>query len=307
MRVGVLTSWRVPCGVYQYSARLAEALARRPDTDPVILAGRADEHRSVPEESSMEVHDTGQIGLWRDDGQYSLDVDTIFGLELDVVHVQYQSMLVREPDLQRLREGFRGVYAVTFHDNCLAPSFPVDVFDLRFTHRHGVGVGAETIPFGIEDRAPVVRTFGLGRTRSDLVAPVCERNGWVFEDAASHEPIHGGGQQWRTHEDLVAWLRGADVVVLWYDDNAAAGSSQAVRTAMAARRQVFSNDTSWFGDLPGNTRGYAKVHDLEHLEKRLVEHFRRGYVESNSWDHVAQRLVYDYKTVAAAKGIEIGA
>ncbi len=309
MRVGVLASHRVPCGIAEYTNRLVEALERRDDIEPVLLALRADGHRSVPEDlDGVEVVDIGTIGLWRDDGVYSLDAERILGLGLEALHVQYQSMLVNQDPLADLATRFDGTAAITFHDNCLLPDFPHDAFDLRFTHRAGVGGGsAEVIPFGIEERPPVVRTFGLGRSRADYLAPICERRGWVFEDVSSHEPIHGGGQAWRSHSDLVDWLRGADAIVLYYDDNPAAGSSQAVRTAMAARRPVFVNDATWFGDLPTQLRqsysgvSFEKVATLDDLEWALAELFSRPYVEENSWDYVASLLCERYAAVSLAR------
>jgi hypothetical protein len=301
MRVGVLTSHRVPCGVAQYSERFVEALSRIPDIEPVILAGRADEHRSVPEEWSGEVHDVADIGLWRDDQTYNLDIIKILGLDLDAIHVQYQSMLFDQEDLCCLANRFYGVKAITFHDNCQRPDFPYRAFDLRFTHRANVGQG-EVIPFGIEDRPPVVRTFGLGRTRSDYIRPICERNGWVFESAASHEPIQGGGQAWRAHNDLIEWLRGADAIVLWYDDNGMAGSSQAARTAIASRRPVITNDTTWFSDLPEWMVGYKKVASLEALEDALSDEFTRDYVQQNSWNSVAHTITERYRGALVSRG-----
>lgn len=304
MRIGLLASHRVPCGVAQYTERLAEALARTEDAEPVILAGRADEHRSVPEEWPGEVHDAATIGLWRDDGVYTLDALTIWEkYNLDVLHVQYQSMLFDQQALAPLARCFHencGPTAITFHDNCQRPDFPYDAFDLHFSHRFNIGPpNVEVIPFGIEDRPPVVRTFGLGRTRADYIQPICERNGWIFEDASSHEPIQGGGQNWRTHEDLIQWLRGADAIVLWYDDNGMAGSSQAARTAMASRRPVVTNDTTWFSDLPRRTDGYTKVRDLQELEMTLSGLLHRGYAHRNSWDAVARILMDRYSRLGA--------
>jgi hypothetical protein len=249
--------------------------------------------------------------LWRDDGIYGLDSDKILAEDaLDVVHVQYQSMLFNQTSLSvlgrmlhspRMTERTPTPYAITYHDNCQRPDFPYGAFDLHFTHRWNVGPPmAEVVPFGIEERPPIVRTFGLGRSRSDLIAPICEANGWVFESAATHEPIQGGGQTWRTHDALISWLRGADAIVLWYDDVGPAGSSQAARTAMAARRPVITNDTTWFSDLPNRAHGgsgplYAQVGTPEALERYLTDLFERSYVEQNSWDHVAALLLERYE------------
>lgn len=297
MRIGILTSWRVPCGVYQYSARFADALAEI-GHEPVILAGRADEHRSVPEESEHEVHDTTTIGMWSDDGQYSI-IKGIVNLNLDAIHVQYQSMLFTQPILMTLLRDTNCPLAVTFHDKCQHPSFPYRIFDLKFSHRWDVGPNnVEVIPFGIEDKPPVIRTFGLGRSRFDFIQGICSRNGWVAESTASHEPIFGGGQAWMPHEELLNWLRGADAIVLWYGEEPMAGSSQAARTALAARRQVFTNDTTWFEDLPANTRDYTKVSTLEELEHELQNEFKRPYVDEYSWTNVAKHLIGRYQSAA---------
>jgi hypothetical protein len=282
---------------------MAEALQRRSDVDVTVLALRADEHRSVPADAGIfeaggEVVDVGTIGHWRDDREYSLDVDAILALDLDVIHVSYETILVTAPALAYLGARFPGRMAVTFHDNCIPGDFPLGDFDLRFTHRWNVGPrDAEVVPFGIEDRAPVVRTFGLGRTRSDYLAPICARRGWVFETAASHEPIRGGGQQWMPHDSLIEWLRGADLVALWYDPQPMAGSSQAARTAMAARRPLITNDTEWFSDLPVRADGYWKVADLAEFERVAESVLERPYVQENSWDAVAALLADRYAHV----------
>jgi hypothetical protein len=259
-----------------------------------------------PDTGDYETVAVGQIGLWRDDGQYALGTDRILALGLDALLVNYEGMLVNQEPLCDLARRFPGPTGIVYHDACIRPDFDHSAFDLHFSHRWNVGPpNALVIPFGIEDRPPIVRTFGLGRTRSDLVRPICERNGWVFEDIASHEPIHGGGQEWRTHEQLVNWLRGADAIVLWYDPQPMAGSSQAARTAMASRRPVVTNNTEWFSDLPRVTgteysgHHYKQVSDLIELERYLEVLLQRPYAEENSWDRVAAKLVERYQSVMA--------
>lgn len=297
MRIGILTSWRVPCGIYQYSARYADALEQI-GHGPVILAGRADEHRSVPEESTHSVFNVAKIGLWRDDQQYNLDIDWITRLGLDAIHVQYQSMLFSQQALAEMCMAYSGPVAITYHDNCQRGDFPYHSFSNHFTHRRNVGPPqAKVIPFGIEVRPPIVRTFGLGRTRSDIIGSICNNNGWVFEDIATHEPIHGGGQRWRSHDELIEWLRGADVIVLWYDDVAQAGSSQAARTALASCRPVVTNDTTWFSDLPASISNhhYNKVHNVIELEDTLFDILHpHHYVRTHSWTTVAKLMVDEF-------------
>ena len=297
LRVGVLTSWQVPCGVYQYSSRYAEALARREDVHPVVLAARADAHRSTPPEWDGELCSVAKIGCWRDDQVYDLRTDVIARLGLDAIHVQYEQMLFNSEQLAGLCAGFDGPKAITYHDNCIPPSLQWQSFDLHYAHRWNIGPSdqVQVVPFGIEDRPPIVRTFGLGRTRWDYIAPICERHGWAFESAASHEPIQGGGQRWMSHDDLISWLRGADLLVLWYDENGMAGSSQAARTAMAARRPLITNDTTWFEELPTRTSHYQKVSTLQQLETEMCALLADPYVSENSWDRVVDQFVEGYQ------------
>lgn len=90
------------------------------------------------------------------------------------------------------------------------------------------------------------------------------------------------------------------MIVLWYDPQPMAGSSQAARTAMAARRPVVTNDTEWFGEMPEQTDGYRKVHSLGELERTMEAILARPYVEEHSWDRVAKLLLARYASVRVA-------
>ncbi len=299
MRVGILTSWNVRCGVAQYSARYADALAQIGHT-PVILALRAGAPQfDLPEETGHLVVDVGYCGHYNPPSwQPVLDASGLRDIarrNLDAIHVQYQCMIVRQEQLAALRTATAKPLAITFHDNALLPSFPAQAFDLRYAHREGVGIGATIIPFPIEDRPPIVRSFGLGRSQSEIIAPICERNGWIFEDI-------GPSQEWLSHEDLIAWLRGSDAIVAWYPPEPRAGASLAARTAIAARRPLITNDTEWFAEMPlsvgGNCEGdiYRKVSNPAELESHLRGLFWRRYVDERSWPAVATRFVDDYET-----------
>lgn len=298
MRVGLLTSWRTACGVAQYSRALAEAFHARDDTEIVILAPEFDSaDRYTPDEPvPFQVEPVFKIGHWRRDGEYAIDVDAILKLDLDVVHAQYQSMLLNQDQLGYLATRLSGVPAVTFHDSCNRPDFPAHVFDVSFTHRAGVGPATTVIPFGVRDLPPIVRTFGLGRTIEPVVREVCDRNGWIFETAATSEAAQGG-QRWMPWRELHDWLRGADAIVLFYPEQPMAGSSQAARTALATRRPVIVNDTTWFRGLEDRAGNLHKVAGQDHLEWRLRELFNAPTEHYETWDTVAGLHVEAYRAV----------
>ena len=203
-----------------------------------------------------------------------------------MLQVNYQSMLLQQEPLGQLARDFKGVTAVTFHDSCNRSDFPADAFDIRFTHREGVGPANHVIPFGIENHPPLVRTFGLGRTREDVIRLICDAHGWTFESAATSEAALGG-QTWMTQGELHAWLREADAIVLWYDDVEMAGSSQAARTAIATRRPVFLSDTTWFREIPCGY-GVHKLSNAAALERSMLQSLSPPFVAECSWDRVAE-------------------
>lgn len=269
----MLTSWNTQCGIAEYSRMLKEAFDARSDVELVILGSRNyDEREAEPYDFEPETGDPYQVfdvELWNRYGYRALDVEHILSLGFDVLHVQYENVLYNRERLHELIDRFDGPVLATWHDNCFAPGFRWYDFDHAFTHRQGVGPGdPEIIPFPVRDMPKIVRTFGLGRTREDILRPMCERNGWTFETAATHEGALGG-QSWKPWRELHDWLRGGDVIVLFYDDNGMAGSSQAARTALATSRPVVVNNVSWFGELPTQAGSFYKVPDEAAMERTL--------------------------------------
>lgn len=296
MTIGMLTSWRTQCGIAQYSAHLARALERAHHAT-LVLGSRNYDERALPKEEVPEP--IGELAcfdveLWNRYGNRALDVETILALNLDVLHVQYEAVLYNRERLQELLDGFHGVKAITYHDNCIPPDMP-GPWDLEFRHRHDTGPKGHVIPFGIEDHLPLVRTFGLGRTQEEIILPICERHGWRFESVATSEAAFGG-QPWLSQIELHRWLREADAIVLWYPDAPMAGSSQAARTALATRRPVFVNDVTWFADLPDGVKGLHKLPDSPTaLEYEMVQVLESAYISDCSWDMVAELHLRDYR------------
>ncbi len=304
MKVGLLTSWNTQCGIAEYSRALVEAYQRRPEIELVVLGSRNYDERSVGEHEDYVVA-CFDVESWNRYGHKALDVEAILELGLDVLHVQYEHVLFNQERLNELLRRFDGVKIATWHDDYLPEGFEWQRFDEAFTHREGVGAGEATvIPLAIRRLPAVVRTFGMGRTREDLIRPICERNGWVFESLASSDAALGG-QPWKPWRELHDWLRGADVVVLWYDDDPVAGSSAAARTAIATRRPVIVNDTSWFRELPQQSGSFYKLKDdPTMLESTLREILRPDtLIERWSTDAVVDRYIAAYEAVIAQRAL----
>lgn len=294
MRIGYLSTCATPCGLAEHGRHLVHALRRQDEVEVVWFGSRNYGARAV-EEPEPGVVQCFDVGLWHPERRSQLDVDAILDHRCDALIVSYEALLYNVGQLTSLLGRFQGVRAAIWHDNCLPADLPVHLLDLTYAHRPGVGPGGATvIPFGIDHHPPVVKTFGLGRSREDLILPVCERNGWRFEASF-------GERAWKRADELHAWLRDSDAIVLWYDDAPAAGASQAVRSALATRRPVVVNDTTWFADVPERGRGIRKVATLAELEHELRQTLRDPYDEGETWDAVAGRLADDLRTALAAR------
>lgn len=307
MRVGLLTSWRTQCGIAEYSSHLARALTRV-GAEVYVLGSMNDDTngRHLPADHSWGLAALRELPVfdvqaWRVDRQHRLLVDPILAQDLDVLHVQYEVLLYHREKLRELLARFEGVKAVTWHDNCIPPDVPTN-FDVAFRHREDTGPFGTVIPFGIEQVPPVVKTFGLGRSRADVIAEICERNGWRFEQSF-------GDQRWLSQSELHEWLREADVIVLWYPPNAGAGSSQAARTALATRRPLIVNTVEWFADLPWGPGATAQdiIHapdrpeELENALRYVLHRQAEPYIEASSWDRVANLHLSAYTAALCEK------
>jgi hypothetical protein len=292
LRVGLLTSWNTRCGIAEYSRSLAGAMRRRGDVEVTVFGSRNVGDRAVREYEDWAVP-TFEVQLWTPGWRHGFDPDAVLEAELDVLHIQYSNVFYSRRALVEVMRRFRGVLAITWHDKYVPRMFPWHMADLLYAHREDVGVGPRRfIPQGIEVRPPVVKTFGLGKSRTDIIGEICERNGWAFESSF-------GENRWLETEELRAWLRDSDAIVLWYDEDHSSGGSAAVPMALSTRRPVFVNDTEWFRDLPERAENLTKVSSPEQLEAAMRERFADGYTEPRSWDRVAETLVADYTAVLA--------
>ena len=290
MRIGMLSTWNTRCGIAEYSRQLAAALRRQADVEVAVLGSRNFGGRAVTpyEEWAAPVFD---VQIWHPAHRFDLDVETILEQDLDVLHIQYSNLFYDRRRLVELLRRFPGVSALTYHDKGGVLAFPYRLLDLLYTHRQDVGVGPRrVIPQGIDLRRPVVKTFGLGKSRLDIIGSVCQRNGWDFQHSF-------GEDRWLESEELFTWLRDSDAIVLWYDDDHRAGGSAGAPLAIATRRPVFINDTEWFRDLPERTANLRKLHTPQELEVALRETLTDTYAERRTWDCVADIQLADFRAV----------
>jgi hypothetical protein len=292
MRIGILSTWNTRCGIAEYSRHLVDALHRQGDVEVTVFSSRNFGERAVAPYEDW-VAPAFDVQVWHPRHRFDLDVERILKCQLDVLHIQYSNLFYDRARLIQLLRAFPGVTALTYHDKGGVWAFPYELVDLLYAHRHDVGVGPRRmIPQGIDLRRPVVKTFGLGKSRLDIIAPVCERNGWDFQHSF-------GEDRWLDSEELFTWLRDCDAIVLWYDDDHRSGGSAGAPLAIGTRRPVFVNDTEWFRDLPEHTANLHKLHTPAELEQAMRAVLTDSYAESRTWERVAGTLLADYRDALA--------
>jgi hypothetical protein len=290
LKVAWLSSYATKCGIAEYSKYLVTALRNRDDIELKVFGSKNYGDYDV-EEAPDYVVPTFGIPLWNANQDHSLDFHKILEWKPDIIHLQYECVLYDATLLAELLNAYKGPVAITYHDNCIPPDLPVGRFNLQYSHREDVGAGTGyLLPMGIENHAPVVKTFGLGRSRADIISKVCKDLGFTFESSF-------GEDAWQTSEQLYRWLRDSDVIVLYYDEAPAAGVSIAARVAVSTRRPVIVNNTTWFRDLiteaPLNLYVVDTPLDMQIILRNLMYN---EYIEEASWDNVATILVDDYKS-----------
>jgi hypothetical protein len=288
LRIGILSTWNTRCGIAEYSRHLVAALRRQGDVEVTVLSSRNFGKRAVaPPEDWVEP--AFDVQIWHPQHRFDLDVERILAHLLDVLHIQYSNLFYDRGRLVELLRRFPGVTALTYHDKGGILAFPHGLVDVLYAHRSDVGVGhRHLIPQGIDLRRPVIKTFGLGKSRLDVIAPICERNGWDFQHSF-------GEDRWLESDELFEWLRDSDAIVLWYDEDHRSGSSAGAPLAIGTRRPVFVNDTEWFRDLPERTATLRKLRTPEQLEAALRELLVDVYAEERTWDGVAQTQLLDFR------------
>ena len=263
IKLGLLTTWNTRCGIAEYSRYIVEQLQRRDDVDVTVFGSINHGDYKLREDEDFVVP-TFEMALWANGSDRFL-IENILERDIDVLHIQYQMLFYNPPLFEELLRRFNGRTVITYHDNDFPPGFPAEQIDFRYTHRLGVGMGeCHEIAHGLENRKPVVKTFGRGRSRADIIGAICERNGWDFQAF-----FGGTGKAWLETPDLYRWLRDSDAIALWYDEAERAGSSGAVRIAISTRRFVVCNSTTWFNEIPDEGPNFVKADTPDEFERAL--------------------------------------
>src|SRR5437763_10777948 len=229
INLGLLTTWNTRCGIAEYSRYIVEQLQKRDDVHVTVFGSINHGEYKLRDEEDFVVP-TFDMALWANGSDRFL-IDNILECDIDVLHIQYQMLFYNPPLFEELIRRFPGRTVITYHDNDFPPNFPYEQIDFRYTHRLGVGMGkCHEIAHGLENRRPVVKTFGRGRSRADIIGAICERNGWDFQAF-----FGGTSKACLETPDLYRWLRDSDAVPLWYDEAARTATNGSAPIAISAR------------------------------------------------------------------------
>ncbi len=288
-----MTTWAQICGISDYSMSLVKYLSKEHEVKIVApkLTGNHHSMEQVVPDGDIEVNRLFNATIW--DGIIHAEVSEIIKLVewADVFHLQFQDALYHHDWLPIFIEQIRGKakLVITLHDSCLGKIWPfLDNFDKVITMKPEVKSSypnAHLIGMPIYSNTPVIKGFGLGRSKHDNIARICEALKWHYEFKKAED-------EWLPIEELIKWLRDSDGVVLYYDEVGTAGSSAAARTALSTRRPVFVNNVTWFSDLPENA--IVRFTDDEDLKNKLLERVSNDYIEQNSFESIAQQHITLY-------------
>ena len=295
MRITYITNYNQVCGIADYTASLVKHMP--PEHEIKIIAPKlTGNHPSVvaigPEDP--RVHRLYNATIW--DGVIGIDIEAIDKIidQSDVVHFQFQDAVFHHewmwPLVQRLKG--RVKLAITLHDNCLGKIWPMLAdFDVVMTMKPEVQQqvhDAILIPMPTYKLQPVIKGFGLGRSKHANIGEVCVSLGYKYECVKAEE-------KWMPIEELITWLRDSDGIVLYYDEVTTAGSSAAARTAISTLRPVFVNRVTWFNDLPEDV--FIKFNDDNDLREKLKQIIEKPYVNTNSFEEVAKQHIEIYQNI----------
>lgn len=165
---------------------------------------------------------------------------------------------------------------IIFHDLCINQGLHLANARVRVTHARNVYRAIPQClfyPMPIPYRQLRIGSFGLGRNEHDLITEACE-------EAGADYSILRGDQEWVHRSDLRAFIRNQDIIVFWYPECSAAGTSFGVRLALSEGVKVITNNTEWFNDVPeGVTKaGRTRASLIELLQSIQAKRRRDSFV-----------------------------
>ncbi|MCK9461608.1 MAG: hypothetical protein M0R80_18420 [Proteobacteria bacterium] len=275
MKIGVVTTWNVKCGIAEYSRDLIYSLIGYGADVRVIAIG--DKERIYPDEDFVK-------------RQEPIDLRG-----LDILHIQNQGSFWSKEWLEGLLEKakIRGIKTiVTFHDSAVWDGFDFSNIDEIIVHREEILPLRERriLGMGMIDIPVQICSFGIGRNDNRAIQEMCYRLGFKYN-------IYDPKDEWLSEAELMNNLKKNDAIVLWYGEVGIVGCSAGIRTAISSRRPVFISSVRWFDDVP-LLSGVYRSRDIEDLEESLRLYFkdtRSEYMKINNWMAIAGKHLDIYE------------
>lgn len=291
MKIALVSTFGIKCGIAQYTRELVEALKLQ-GLNPTIIANipsnkNIQDHQVFPDDG-FNVHRCWSVEGWSNEIK-APDITEVF----DVYHVQYESFLYGDtwfPSWVRSLMLRGAKFIITYHSSGRSPLHPVDCFDLGICHNKETYNSIQTkfkmlMELPCQYRKPKIATFGLGRSNVEWITQACNELGYEFVNL-----IRATGDNWTSIDGLIDDLRACDAIVLPYHPVGAYVSSSAVKTALATYRPVIVSKTSWFSSLSSD---YVYKHDYDYASfKTTLEYVighRQKFLKSISWEVAAKK------------------
>lgn len=293
MKIAYMSTFNQVCGISDYTMSLVKNIPEEHEIK-IVAPKLTEVHHSVravgPEDP--RVSRLFNATIW--DGEVAVEIDEITRVAewADVFHIQFQDALYHHEWFFHLIERIKGRtrLVVTLHDTCLGKIWPMlGSFHKVLTMKPEVKAQvsqAELIGMPIYESPPVIKGFGLGRSKHGEIQKVCEEIGFKYEFVKAED-------KWMPIDELLTWLRDSDGIVLYYDEVSTAGSSAGARTAISTRRPVFVNNVTWFNDIPEHSK-VIRFNTNEELKESLLKYLSNEYITQNSYKNVVSQHLQMY-------------
>lgn len=295
MKITMMSTYNQVCGIADYTASLVKHIPQEHEVT-IIAPKLTGTHHSVKAvgEEDKRTRRLYNATIW--DGIVGIEMDKITEIaeKSDVFHLQFQDAVFHHEWLYHLVERLknRTKLAITLHDTCLGKIWSMlPDFKLIITMKPEVKnqvPNVELLPMPVYNPAPVIKGFGLGRSKHGNIEAVCDSLGYKYEHVIAEN-------KWMPIDELLKWLRDSDGIVLYYDEVGTAGSSAAARTALSTRRPVFVNRVTWFNDLSEDD--VIKFSDDADLKQKLLQILNKPYLNTNSFEQIAKKHVELYTNI----------
>jgi hypothetical protein len=301
MKIALMTSWGMPCGIAEFSKQLEAELSKQ--GQQVIILGNK---FAVGDPSVKVLSGAFHVQPWgeQESREHCIATNNVLReletLAIDILHIQFQQTFFTLQEMESFISRVSIPTVVTFHDNFAVPTWP-PIYKKAIVHRvemldYVAEVVFMELPY--EQHTPTLFAFGLGRNRLPDIQQACDKMGVKLD-------YHDSGEAWLTKEELKARIKASDGVVLWYDDihlhdyrtkRTAVAGSAAARTALSLHRPVLANDGAWFYDLEDDMVIYFS--SQEELEARISGLFHLARIRENSYAQYASKNIDIYEEVS---------